>query len=563
MAKPKMEMRHLMQKFDPKEGDISLYLVLFERQARWVEINEDSWVSHLIGLLPYEMSQLIARESEEVSNDYSHIKKNYFEEWLNGLEVKTFAELSDLIVTEQIKRRVPWEVKEHFIDEWADVKSLEVLAKRLDEYDSVRSLWKKKSYSGYSKERFPTWKAKSPIESKTLPVKREEHGVKKSTTNTEDFEKRRTVRCYKCGSKEHIRPNRPLLRNKESSATVNHLFEAYEDDVMSPHTSMGEVNGFPMPILRDTGSSIDVVCLKVVKPEMFTGEHVWVQQPLDDAPMCLPLAEVERKGEFGHLITKAAIMCNKADKGRYLLGNRTVAIVEKMKKIPVPQQVNAIQTRAQKRLEKQEEVVYVKDKDPISVEETEMAATEDIEIENDDLFSFPPKEEFEGLSWLKIDSKAFIEAQQGCKELQSLTKKILEKTDSRNEFEILPNGLLVKRKTNKVGEDKLLLVVPKQFRERLKALCHEGASSHLRVTKAKDILAKYFFWSNCFQEIEEYVRSCDHCQRVGKPNDKKRAPMKLVPIIQEVFAKINVDAVGPLPITASEKIFDYSDVLGV
>ncbi|GBL83953.1 hypothetical protein AVEN_100840-1 [Araneus ventricosus] len=355
--------------------------------------------------------------------------------------------------------------------------------------------------------------------------------------------------------------------NKESSATVNHLFEAYEDDVMSPHTSMGEVNGFPMPILRDTGSSIDVVCLKVVKPEMFTGEHVWVQQPLDDAPMCLPLAEVELKGEFGHLITKAAVVYNKADKGRYLLGNRTAAIVEKMKKIPVPQQVNAIQTRAQKRLEKQEEVVYIKDKDPISVEETEMAATEDIEIENHDLFSFPPKEEFEGLSLLKIDSKAFIEAQQGCKELQSLTKKdtqgckelqsltkkILEKTDSRNEFEILPNGLLVKRKTNKVGEDKLLLVVPKEFRERLKALCHEGASSHLGVTKTKDILAKYFFWSNCYQEIEEYVRSCDHCQRVGKPNDKKRAPMKLVPIIQEVFAKINVDAVGPLPITASGK----------
>ncbi|GBM16267.1 hypothetical protein AVEN_195376-1 [Araneus ventricosus] len=150
MAKPKLEMRHLMQKFDPEEGDISLYLVLFERQARRVEINEDSWVSHLIGLLPYEMPQLIARESEEVSNDYSHIKKlllkrykfsaekfrqkfnnhikssdsnwtdflhelrNYFEEWLKCLEVKTFAELSDLIVTEQIKRRVPWEVKEHF-----------------------------------------------------------------------------------------------------------------------------------------------------------------------------------------------------------------------------------------------------------------------------------------------------------------------------------------------------------------------------------------------------------------------------------------------------------------
>ncbi|GBN67800.1 hypothetical protein AVEN_267761-1 [Araneus ventricosus] len=76
-----------------------------------------------------------------------------------------------------------------------------------------------------------------------------------------------------------------------------------------------------------------------------------------------------------------------------------------MKKIPVSQQVNVIQTRAQKCLEEQEEVVYVKDKHPISVEETEMTATESIEIENDDLFSFPPKEEYESLSLLKIDSK--------------------------------------------------------------------------------------------------------------------------------------------------------------
>ncbi|GBM03343.1 hypothetical protein AVEN_256890-1 [Araneus ventricosus] len=106
---------------------------------------------------------------------------------------------------------------------------------------------------------------------------------------------------------------------------------------MSPHTSMGKENGFPVLNLRDMGSSIDVMCLKVVKPEMFTGVHVWVQQPLDDAPMCLPLVEVELKGECGHLITKAAVVRNKADKGRYLLENRTAAIVEKMKKIPVPQ----------------------------------------------------------------------------------------------------------------------------------------------------------------------------------------------------------------------------------
>ncbi|GFU06699.1 CCHC-type domain-containing protein [Trichonephila clavipes] len=33
--------------------------------------------------------------------------------------------------------------------------------------------------------------------------------------------------------------------------------------------------------------------------------------------------------------------------------------------------------------------------------------------------------------------------------------------------------------------------------------------------------------------MEEFVKTCDQCQRPGKPNDKKKAPLKLVPVIQE------------------------------
>ncbi|GFX35589.1 retrovirus-related Pol polyprotein from transposon 297 [Trichonephila clavipes] len=41
------------------------------------------------------------------------------------------------------------------------------------------------------------------------------------------------------------------------------------------------------------------------------------------------------------------------------------------------------------------------------------------------------------------------------------------------------------------------------------------------------------------------------CQRVGKPQDKKKAPLKIVPVITEIFTKINIDASGPLPMTPS------------
>ncbi|GFX55626.1 retrovirus-related Pol polyprotein from transposon 297 [Trichonephila clavipes] len=53
-------------------------------------------------------------------------------------------------------------------------------------------------------------------------------------------------------------------------------------------------------------------------------------------------------------------------------------------------------------------------------------------------------------------------------------------------------------------------------------------------------------------DVEEFVKTCDSCQRVGKPRDKVKAPLKLVPIISEVFSKINIDAVGPLPVSTKQ-----------
>ncbi|GFW76970.1 hypothetical protein TNCV_2593511 [Trichonephila clavipes] len=54
------------------------------------------------------------------------------------------------------------------------------------------------------------------------------------------------------------------------------------------------------------------------------------------------------------------------------------------------------------------------------------------------------------------------------------------------------------------------------------------------------------------KDLEEFVKTCDSCQRVGKPRDKAKAPLKLVPIISEVFSKINIDAVGPLPVSTKQ-----------
>ncbi|GFX75712.1 transposon Ty3-I Gag-Pol polyprotein [Trichonephila clavipes] len=72
---PSNELNKLLPKFDMKE-DISLYLILFERQACMMNVPKEFWVSHLLGILPQDITQLIAREPEQDSRDYDHVSIN-------------------------------------------------------------------------------------------------------------------------------------------------------------------------------------------------------------------------------------------------------------------------------------------------------------------------------------------------------------------------------------------------------------------------------------------------------------------------------------------------------
>ncbi|GBN19244.1 hypothetical protein AVEN_31024-1 [Araneus ventricosus] len=79
-ANPKLEKPSCYQltktvpSFDSKNGDITLFLSLFERQAKRAQIDAKDWVSGLLMLMPSDIVQLIARESEENFDNYNYIK---------------------------------------------------------------------------------------------------------------------------------------------------------------------------------------------------------------------------------------------------------------------------------------------------------------------------------------------------------------------------------------------------------------------------------------------------------------------------------------------------------
>ncbi|GFX22302.1 uncharacterized protein TNCV_2951431 [Trichonephila clavipes] len=152
------EVSKFIHRFDLKEV-ISLYLKLFERQAQILNINQENWVFHLLDLLPTEVSHIIAREPDDKANSYEHVKdlllkrfkltpekfrqlfvthqkapertwidfyhelNTYFNGWIDGLKIDTFDKLSDLIITDQLKRKTAFEFKEYYLDEWANMNS--------------------------------------------------------------------------------------------------------------------------------------------------------------------------------------------------------------------------------------------------------------------------------------------------------------------------------------------------------------------------------------------------------------------------------------------------------
>ncbi|GBM31262.1 Retrovirus-related Pol polyprotein from transposon 412, partial [Araneus ventricosus] len=568
-------LKSVMHKFDMENSDMTLYLNLFERQAKMAEIEETEWVNHLLGLLPVKLAEQIIKLPGDKITDYDFVKakllerfklnaetlrtkfmnfqrpqgtlwkdlifdlRTYLDGWLGTLEVKDFEGLKDLMITDQLKKRASPEMKEKFLDSWSKFCDPEILAEKFDDYESVRRINKK------------PWVVKNAEEKKTdKPRVFEKNRDRKNSgeksfnwrdQNSRDqrdrekaYEKPRTLKCYECGSTEHLRPGCPKLKRK-FDAKISHIVTQGDlGPSFEPYVMKGRVNEKGMAILRDTGASIDLAPSKVVDPNSFTGEFVWVKSPLSNDLACLPLANIRLElPEMGVVNTKAAVLEKSVNMDHYLLGNQTQLIINQ-KEIE-PQQINAVVTRAQtaKLQEKRRETETPGGKEEPSAEITTI-----------DAYELPQADAENPVGLIKVSREVFKDTQKKDPSLAECWKK--GEKDNNEEFEIEREVLFRKVKDHR-GVVRKQLVIPVELRLEILKLCHEGIAAHLGTTKTKDKILRYYFWPNIISDTEEFVKTCHPCQKVGKSGEMKKAPLKLVPIISEVFARLNVDIVGPLP----------------
>uniref|UniRef100_A0A803KDA6 Gypsy retrotransposon integrase-like protein 1 n=1 Tax=Xenopus tropicalis TaxID=8364 RepID=A0A803KDA6_XENTR len=91
------------------------------------------------------------------------------------------------------------------------------------------------------------------------------------------------------------------------------------------------------------------------------------------------------------------------------------------------------------------------------------------------------------------------------------------------------------------------LLVPAKFRTQLLHLAHEvPLAGHQGISRTRYRLLQNFYWPGLSQQVAQFCRSCDSCQRVGKSGERNKHTLRPLPVIGEPFQRVAVDLIGPL-----------------
>ncbi|XP_068208702.1 uncharacterized protein [Palaemon carinicauda] len=427
------------------------------------------------------------------------------DEWLAAEEATTFAELQELFLLEDFKNNIPKDVRIH-IDEF-NIDNVNEAAKAADRFVlSHKHYGKKKTHWEAGVEKVEVIKGR---ESPSSPSR----GARQA----------RDIVCYKCGKKGHVKPHCPevsksvkpvMLMDCRSVPPVSSSLEGevsgsmpygkeFEDFVFRGIVKVGSeaTDGNIVALLRDTGSSQSCI-LETSLPKDFSrkGQDFVLLGGFPDTVTSWPVEEVYLESPLVTGRLKLAVVSALPVIGVDLLigndvmqGSGTACALEGRKGASVVNErvmVNVKPVVPVTRAQSREEV---------------KGGEADINLENCFQTKTQPK--------TKKDRQTLISAQKEDRELKSIyeeTEQLKEQDDLSEASYVLKNDVLYR------------LIRP--------------------VTTSTDEEWK--------KDVVRHCKSCHQCQMVEKPNQKiTKAPLILIPAVEEPFTQIVIDIVGPLPKT--------------
>lgn len=382
------------------------------------------------------------------------------------------------------------------------------------------------------------------------------------------FEAKRPIVCYNCKKPGHI------AAQCDKKVVFSYISENDENaKLLEPYIKKLTVNGKECKVLRDSAATMDVIHPSYVGSSDLTGDCAWIKQVAEENSVCLPIAKVSIEGPFGVLETEAAVSPNLPLHYPYLFSNKSdqmlrergqcfsVEVVQALTRskarklasqmiydqqvdVTEPARPDVMSTEPQERNEGNVEDDNVGDSDNVSTLQEDAVGSEDLGASCTILP--PASSSFQELA--SVDRATLVSQQKSDPSLVNFYDSVREGVSRKNIKFYVKSDVLYRQYKDRNGRVCEQLVVPEKYRKDLLELSHGNSwSGHLGIRKTKARLTAEYYWPGIWKDVENWVKSCDTCQRVGKPTDKLKAPMCLVPVITEPFRRLIIDIVGPLP----------------
>ena len=95
------------------------------------------------------------------------------------------------------------------------------------------------------------------------------------------------------------------------------------------------------------------------------------------------------------------------------------------------------------------------------------------------------------------------------------------------------------------------IMIPVEFeRDNIIREYHESTvGGHKGIVSCYHKIRENFYWPGLFKQVENFIRSCESCQKYKSPHERTKMPMCLTDTPKRAFDKVQMDIVGPLTIT--------------
>src|SRR6185295_9232744 len=131
---------------------------------------------------------------------------------------------------------------------------------------------------------------------------------------------------------------------------------------------------------------------------------------------------------------------------------------------------------------------------------------------------------------------------------ENLLEKERKQIINKSKYYQIINGQLYK-KPRKWNTGLLKVLRRSEFETLMKIMHDQPTAGHLGIESTYNKIKKRYYWNQMYDDIKEYIKTCDTCQRFGKP--ERNEPLHSIEVIQP-FERIGIDIVGPLPETANK-----------